>query len=243
MTTAANVHGRALPPSAPAPVWPMYRALVGVGMVCGLLIVSAFEITRPVIAKNRAEALERAIFQVLPAARSSRAFRPVEGGGFEPADGAVEGGERVYAGFDDRGALVGIALEARGMGYQDTIHLLYGYAPEADAIVGMQVLESKETPGLGDRIEVDPVFRANFERLDVTLSADGTALAHAIEVVGHGTKTDPWQIDGITGATISSKAVGAMLDRSAGRLIPELERHLDDLRAAPPRPADANGGE
>jgi electron transport complex protein RnfG len=240
--TTGNAAGKALPPSAPAPVWPMYRALVGVGMLCSLLIVSAFEITRPVIAKNRAEALERAIFQVLPAARSSRAFRPAEAGGFVPADGAVDGGDRVYAGFDNSGALVGIALEARGMGYQDTIHLLYGYTPQAAAIVGLQVLESKETPGLGDRIETDPAFRANFEHLDVALAADGSALAHAIEVVAHGTKTDAWQIDGITGATISSKAVGAMLDKSAGRLIPEVARHLDDLRAAPVA-ADATGGE
>ena len=37
----------------------MYRALVGVGLLCGLLIVSVYEITRPVIARNRAEALER----------------------------------------------------------------------------------------------------------------------------------------------------------------------------------------
>jgi H+/Na+-translocating ferredoxin:NAD+ oxidoreductase subunit G len=225
-----------LVPEGPAPVWPMYRALVGIGLLCGLSIVTVFELTRPVIANNRAEALEQAIFQVLPAARSSRAFRRADGGGLVAAEGA-DGGERVYAGYDDRGTLVGIAVEAGGMGYQDTIRVLYGYAPPAHAIVGLRVLESKETPGLGDRIEVDPAFQANFERLDVGLAADGAALAHAIAVVGHGTKTAPWQIDGITGATISSKAVGALLDKSAGRWIPELERHLDDLRAAAPAAA------
>ena len=30
--------------------WPLYRALVGVGVVCGLLIVSAYVLTGPVIA-------------------------------------------------------------------------------------------------------------------------------------------------------------------------------------------------
>ena len=53
----------------------MYRALVGVGLLCGLLIVSVFELTRPVIERNQAQALQRAIFQVLPGARSSATFR------------------------------------------------------------------------------------------------------------------------------------------------------------------------
>ncbi len=62
-------------------------------------------------------------------------------------------------------------------------------------------------------------------------------------MVAQGTKTEPWQIDGITGATISSKAVGAMLDKSAGRWIPEIGRHLDDLRTPPPTPAPQEMGD
>ena len=41
-----------VPVSVP-PVWPMYRALVGVGLVCGFLIVSVYEVTRPVIEPGR----------------------------------------------------------------------------------------------------------------------------------------------------------------------------------------------
>ncbi len=229
-----------LPQEGPAPVWPMYRALVGVGLLCGLLIVSVFEITRPVIAHNRAVALQQAIFEVLPEASSSQAFRPVDNGGFAAAD-VGEAGEGLYAGYDDDGALVGFALEAQGMGYQDTIRVLYGYSPERHAIVGLRVLESKETPGLGDKIEVEPHFQANFERLDAALAADGSTLAHAIEVVSQGTKTSPWQIDGITGATISSKAVGAMLGENAERWIPEIQRHLSDFRDAVPAAATGGG--
>ena len=40
--------------------WPMYRALVGVGVACGLLIVSVYVLTLPVIARNEAEALQKA---------------------------------------------------------------------------------------------------------------------------------------------------------------------------------------
>jgi hypothetical protein len=48
-----------LPP--PTSAWQMYRAMVGIGLVCGLLIVTAFVLTGPIISRNKAEALQRAI--------------------------------------------------------------------------------------------------------------------------------------------------------------------------------------
>ena len=100
--------------------------------------------------------------------------------------------------------------------------MLYGYSPQREAVVGMQVLASKETPGLGDKIEKDPAFLANFRALDVALAADGQSLAHPVSVVKSGAKTSPWQIDGITGATISSKAIGNMLRHSTAYWVPRL---------------------
>ena len=52
----------------------MYRALVGVGVACGLLIVSVYVLTLPVIARNEAEALQRAVLQVLPGAVAKASF-------------------------------------------------------------------------------------------------------------------------------------------------------------------------
>jgi electron transport complex protein RnfG len=217
--------------TAPPPpkVWHMYRALVGVGLVCGLLIVTVFELTRPVIERNRAEALRRAIFQVLPAARSSTTFRLDGARGFEPATGDAGGEPRVHACYDESQQLVGFAIEAEGMGYQDTIRLLYGYSVAEDAITGIRVLESRETPGLGDKIETDADFVANFERLDVALSGDGAGLAHPIEFVKPGTKQHPWQIDGITGATISSSAIADILRKSSATWVPQIRRNLGDF--------------
>ena len=217
--------------SSPAPpsAWPMYRAMVGVGVFCGLLIVGVFLATGPVIERNRAEALERAIFQVLPEARSSRTFRLLKAGSFEASEGGSPG-EVVYAGYDESRRLVGIAVDARGMGYQDVIHVLYGYGFEREAIIGLQVLESRETPGLGDKIETDPAFLENFEQLDVSLVPDGSAVAHPIEFVKPGGKEHPWQVDGITGATISSVAIAEILRASTQEWIPRIRRNLDDFR-------------
>lgn len=213
----------------PAAAWPMYRALVGIGMLCGLLIVFVFAGTRPVIEANRAAALERAVFAVLPAATARLTFALNPAGGFTPAADAA--GERVHAGFDEAGRLVGVAIEARGMGYADTITLLYGYAPERDAIVGVQVLASRETPGLGNKIETDPDFLANFQALDVRLDDSGLSLLNPIETVKKGKKTERWQIDGITGATVSSKAIGNILAASSSRWVPLIKQRRADLDA------------
>lgn len=210
------------------PTWPMYRTLVGIGMLCGLMIAVVFQGTRPIIEKNRAEALERAVFAVIPAA-VSRVTYVLTPDGFVPD--ADSRGERVHAGFDANGGLVGIAIEAGGMGYADTITVLYGYAPELEAVVGIQVLTSKETPGLGDKIETDAVFLENFIALDASLDASGEALNNRIVTVKRGQKTEPWQIDGITGATISSKAIGDILAASTEHWVPKIKKRLDELSA------------
>jgi electron transport complex protein RnfG len=215
-----------------ASAWQMYRAMVGIGLLCGLLIVSVFQWTQPIIQRNRAEALQLAIFQVLPDARSSKAFRLSSSGAFEAFEGDGADETLIYAGYDDSERLVGLAIEAAGMGYQDVIRILYGYSFSENAIVGIRVLESRETPGLGDKIETDPEFLANFKRLDVALSDDAGSLAHPIRPVKHGTKQEPWQVDGITGATISSKAIAGMLDGSAAYWIPIVRRGMDDFQNA-----------
>jgi electron transport complex protein RnfG len=208
----------------------MFRAMVGIGLLCGALIVTVYRATGPRIERNKAEALQRAIFMVLPEARSSVTFVYDEAAGFRAPEEDGSKLPRVHAGYDEQQRLVGLAVEAGGMGYQDVIRLLYGYSFSREAIVGIRVLESKETPGLGDKIETDPGFLRNFEKLDVTLAADGAQLAHAIEAVKQGKKEHPWQVDGITGATISSQAIADILDRSATLWVPRIRRHLDDFR-------------
>jgi len=135
----------------------------------------------------------------------------------------------VHAAYDKPGRLLGVALEARGAGYQDVIRVLYGYSFEDEAVVGLNVLESRETPGLGARAASDPDFLSNFDGLDVALTDDGTQLAHAIRVVRHGQKQHGWEIDGIAGATITSQAIARMVGVSAAYWIPRVRRAAGDF--------------
>jgi electron transport complex protein RnfG len=214
------------------PVLHMYRALVGVGTLCGLLIVTVFVLTLPIIEQNQAEFLQSAVFRVLPGAVSKQSFFLGGDGAFRPAQAGDPPPQTVHAGFDGDGKLVGIAIQGQGMGYADTIRVLYGYAPQSQAIVGMQVLASKETPGLGDKIEKDPDFLQNFVALDVSLGSDGQTINNPIVPVKSGEKTEAWQIDSITGATISSKAIAKILRQGSKAWAPLIRAQRQMLEQA-----------
>lgn len=212
--------------------WPMYRALVGLGCGCAFLLALVFVTTKPTIQAKQAAHLEKAVLNVLPGAVKKTNFIYQPDGGFVVAN-QEQDGHLFYAGYNTEGELVGIAIAAVGMGYQDNIQVLYGYDPRSQTIVGMQVLASKETPGLGDKIETAPHFRANFNALDVALSPKGIELQNPVVAVKQGQKQNPWQIEGITGATISSKAIAHIIHSSASTLLTKVKRHEADFRLTP----------
>ena len=208
----------------------MIRTLGLLAAICGVLIVSAYQITLEPVAANKKIALERAVFQVIPGAASVKEF-VVSSTGLEPAGANLPaGGVKVYAAYDQAGALKGIAAEGAGKGYADTVRVMFAYDPAKQAITGIGVVSMRETPGIGDKIITDVAFLKNFTALDVSLAADMKALAHAVKVVKHGSKQNPWEIDAIAGATVTSKAVGKGINDSAQKLLPLLVPHLDKLQ-------------
>ncbi|MFY0627448.1 MAG: FMN-binding protein [Reichenbachiella sp.] len=219
-----------IPQESTAGSMKMLRAMVGIGVLCALLIVLTFEGTKPRIAKLRAEALEQAIFKVLPGITKTKAYE-FKGGSFVLSEGKDKTAELIYAGYSDAGEFVGVAIEAAGQGYADIIKVLYGYNPNTQKIIGFYVLESKETPGLGDKIEKDDNFLANFKGLDVNLNEALNALVNVVIPVKTGEKNNPWEVEGITGATISSRAIGNLLDVSAQKWAPIIFQKQSDFES------------
>jgi electron transport complex protein RnfG len=207
----------------------MLQAMVGIGIICALLIVLTFEYTLPIIKKNRAEALEKAIFKVLPGIVKKETFMLDENQTFALPNTEVKDNPLVYAGYNDQDDLVGYAIEASGIGFADIIRILYGYDPNKGKIIGFYVLESKETPGLGDKIEKDETFLDNFKALDVSLNSGLKELNNIVYTVKSGAKENPWEIDGITGATISSRAIGNIIAESSQNWIPLIYTNKEQL--------------
>jgi len=201
-----------------------------VAMLSGFLVVLVYEYTKPIIAENQRLATERAIFKVLPKAKSRLTFIISEGK-IELADDKAKG-ELIYAGYDANNQFVGLAINAAEQGYQDIVKLLYGYQPDKGCITGYDVLKSTETPGFGTKITSDEEFLANFNCLDAKVNQEQTALINVIKTVRHGTKKNPWEIDAISGSTITSNAVGRMFNQSGQALHPTIAQHLSLLKTA-----------
>ncbi len=216
-----------LPQKVTLPETPRLVATLAVaGLLSGLAIVSAYRLTLPTIRENQAAALRRAVFEVLPGAERMQRLEWRDGR-LEPVTEADEGVPAVYAGYRADGAFVGYAIPGEGSGYQDTITLIYGYDPARRRIVGLQILESRETPGLGDRIFKDPAFGAQFRDL---------AVDPAVVLVKE-TPTEPNQVDAITGATISSTSVVKIVQKSDEAWLarfPETPPPLGAPAGAPP---------
>jgi len=193
------------------------------GVLAGLLLVLVFKATEPAILRNKAAALEIAVQEVLKApARYETLYVLDDRLAPELPEGRTERDtERVFLGFDAEDHPVGFAVTAGEPGFQDIVRLIFGYQPESRTVLGMKVLESKETPGLGDKIEKDLAFVSQFEG----------ARAPLLGVkAGQGNDSDPAEIDMITGATISSKAVIRIINNKLEVLRPLLEAYDPETR-------------
>jgi Na+-transporting NADH:ubiquinone oxidoreductase subunit C len=83
----------------------------------------------------------------------------------------------------------------RGSGLWGTITIAIGYDPAIDRIMGFEVIDQNETPGLGGRI-TEAWFMEQFR-----------GKRAPIKTVPEGTQAGENEIDAITGATTSSNAI------------------------------------
>lgn len=190
--------------------WRLTTTLALAGAIAGVLIVVVHQWAEPRVEAYRARVLEQAILEVL---HEPARFDTLYAGDGElseepPAGRAVD---PVYVGFDTSGRPVGFAIPGEGPGFQETVRLIFGYDPAAGEVLGMRVLESKETPGLGDKIVKDTAWVSEFEGV-------GTPLVG----VKSGAGEEAAEVDMITGATISSRAVIGIINRRLEALGPAL---------------------
>jgi electron transport complex protein RnfG len=202
------------------------------GLLSGLLLVVSYEGTLPRITENKAAALQRSITGtkeekgVVPG--SAAIQKLVSQSGKLAVAHKDDKSAGIYAAYDQQKTFVGYAIVGEGPGFQDTITLIYGFDPKKQRIIGMAVLDSRETPGLGDKIYKDPEFRKNFFDL---------AVAPAVKAVKPGSKSAPNEIDAITGATISSKAVASIINEAHKQWIGLLPPHGNEPKLEDPPPS------
>jgi len=131
-----------------------------------------------------------------------------------------------YEGLDQRKEVVGYAFVGKAKGYSSTIKVVVGIDPEG-TITGIKITEQKETPGLGTKAVEVPVTRTFWEAI---LGKGGSAepgrprfedqftgkILSDLKVVTSKTNTE---IQALTGATITSKAVTKAVRESIEKFI------------------------
>jgi electron transport complex protein RnfG len=162
-------------------------ALTLVGIVSGASLVFVYNYSMPKIKVNVNAETDRAIRKLFLGASAIK----------------YDKGQEVYRVEGEQGKLLGYAFIAEGNGYQGLIKLLVGVDTGLTEIMGIEVLESQETPGLGAEIAGDH-FRKQFAGLN---------MSHPIELVKNQTPTEKYQVEAITGATISSRAVVNIINK------------------------------
>lgn len=109
----------------------------------------------------------------------------------------AKGHAGVYAVKNAKGELVGYCVEVvEGSGYGGDVTMMVGYDLDR-RVVGVEIVSHAETPGLGSKITTDS-FRKQF--------------------YGTSGKIDYADVDGISGATYSSKAVTAGINKATEML-------------------------
>jgi electron transport complex protein RnfG len=182
---------------ADQPIWKSGVTLAIVAAFCTSLVAFTWQQTEERIEANKKAWLERSL---QPALAGLFFDSPVtESMIIIPAPHELPGSEdaiiyRVFAGEDPVAAL--FVVSAR-KGYAGPIRFLLGISMDG-TVTGVRILEHRETPGMGDRIES--------AKSDWVLQFDGRSLQHPV-VDGWAIKGDGGEFDQLTGASITPRAI------------------------------------
>ena len=169
----------------------MVLVLAVIGLACGGSLGAMHLWTRVRIEANIKAEFEDKVGNLFPEASIEERQLPDE--------------TKLYTAKGADGQVVGYAFVAEGMGYQDVITLVVGVTPDLTKMVGLEVMSTKETPGLGKRIE-EPEFRGQFAD-DPKRDISGPLKL----VKGEASAAD--EVSAVTGATVSSTAVVDILNK------------------------------
>lgn len=171
--------------------------LAAIAAVCTALVAATYQGTRDRIAANEKALLEQSLAPALSGlfydggvSESRLVLEPPHG--LPGKDPAVI--YRVFAGGEPVAAL--FAVTARD-GFSGPIRVLVGIEYDG-TVTGVRILQHRETPGLGDRIESS--------RTDWVFQFDGRSLGDPA-VTGWAIRGDGGEFDQLTGASVTPRAV------------------------------------
>lgn len=115
----------------------------------------------------------------------------------------------VYLVGDDDGQFDKVILPIHGAGLWSTLYGFVALESDANTVAGLGFYEHGETPGLGGEVD-NPRWKALWPGKEVY--RDGEAAISLIKgSVDAGSSDAPWQVDGLSGATLTSRGVSNLV--------------------------------
>ncbi len=185
----------------------MVLVLAVITMASAAILSSLHQWAQPRIKSHAEKSKRQAIFKLVPGTES---FSELV---------TYEDNKSVYVCYDENEQITGFAFEAAGTGYQGEIRLMAGLTPQLERMSGLEVLAQVETPGLGAEISGHK-FLNWFENLKIK---------PRIELLKDQQPDEPNEVQAITGATISSKAVVRILNRALEEIRPLIKEKMPEL--------------
>ena len=116
----------------------------------------------------------------------------------------------VYKVLDANGQLETLVLPIEGYGLWGTLYGFMALGADANTVVGLTYYEHKETPGLGGEVE-NPRWKKLWPGRKI-YDAAGQPVLEVIKGNAGPPSEDPHRVDGLSGATITSRGVTNMID-------------------------------
>ena len=111
----------------------------------------------------------------------------------------------VYLVRDQQGGLDKIILPIRGYGLWSTLHGFMALESDGNTVAGLGFYEHAETPGLGGEVD-NPNWKAIWPDKQV-YQGEQVAIQVLKAAVPAGSPDAQWQVDGLSGATLTTKGV------------------------------------
>ncbi len=112
---------------------------------------------------------------------------------------------------DAQGGLQSIVLPVHGYGLWSTMYGFIALEPDANTIIGLKFYEQGETPGLGAEVE-NPKWRALWPGKLVYGPESEPQIRVIKGSVDSNTANAEYKVDGLSGATLTSRGVSNMLE-------------------------------
>jgi len=109
----------------------------------------------------------------------------------------------------EAGELKALILPIEGYGLWGTLYGYIALAPDARTIVGITFYKHKETPGLGGEVD-NPRWKALWPGR-LAFDDRGNPAISVKKGMAGSVDDDPYQVDGLSGATITSRGVTSLL--------------------------------